>query len=70
MKSAAKESHLDADIEGVQTTMIYTHVARKNALGVTSPLDSVIGRQDGDQQPAGGVWLKTDDDRSSIEVPR
>lgn len=23
----------------VQTTMIYTHVARKNALGVTSPLD-------------------------------
>jgi site-specific recombinase XerD len=23
----------------VQTTMIYTRVARKNALGVTSPLD-------------------------------
>jgi integron integrase len=28
----------------VQTTMIYTHVARKNALGVTSPLDQKVSR--------------------------
>jgi site-specific recombinase XerD len=25
----------------VETTMIYTHVARKNRLGVTSPLDAI-----------------------------
>jgi site-specific recombinase XerD len=30
----------------VQTTMIYTHVARKNALGVTSPLDQKGSRMD------------------------
>ena len=28
----------------VQTTMVYTHVARKNALGVTSPLDRPLDR--------------------------
>jgi len=27
--------------KNVQTTMIYTHVAKKNALGVTSPLDTL-----------------------------
>ena len=26
----------------VQTTMVYTHVARKNALGLTSPLDRTM----------------------------
>lgn len=28
----------------IQTTMIYTHVARKNALGVTSPLDQKVSK--------------------------
>lgn len=30
----------------VQTTMVYTHVARKNALGVTSPLDRTLNNTD------------------------
>ncbi len=39
---AAKDLRTIQELLGhasVQTTMIYTHVARKNALGVTSPLD-------------------------------
>jgi integrase len=33
----------------VQTTMVYTHVARKNALGVTSPLDRTMNTIDNKQ---------------------
>lgn len=35
----------------LDTTMIYTHVARKNALGVQSPLDRQLSLQSADNSP-------------------
>ena len=38
--------------ESLETTMVYTHVARKGVTGVTSPLDMLDGLQTEDVQAA------------------
>jgi hypothetical protein len=38
--------------ESLETTMIYTHVARKGPAGVTSPLDALANLTEGDIQAA------------------